>query len=173
MHEGSHKSVIILPKYDKSIACWCILILYFTTPLLPYTYHLFTTILCWKEILSYEVQSILCDVGEKYCSILFMKCKSIKRINHKKVSWGRMVCLWSGPSGFNWWTSVAPAFQSWFAVEYCLVSSQWRILIYMFAVLIHWWVQVLHADRITSMCIWTTTKPMVRLLERKTGLSPK
>ena len=27
-------------------------------------------------------------------------------------------------------------------------------------------------DRATSMCIWTTTEPMVRLLERNTGLSP-
>ena len=53
-----------------------------------------------------------------------------------------------------------------------LVSSQWWILIYMFAVLIHWWVEVLHADRTTSMCIWTTSEPRVRLLQRKTGLSP-
>ena len=29
-----------------------------------------------------------------------------------------MICIWSGPSGFNCWSSVAPAFQSWFAVEY-------------------------------------------------------
>ena len=30
----------------------------------------------------------------------------------------------SGPPGFNCWTSVAPAFQSWFAVEYssCLMN---------------------------------------------------
>ena len=28
-----------------------------------------------------------------------------------------MICLWSGPPGFNCWTSVAPAFQSWFAVK--------------------------------------------------------
>ena len=53
-----------------------------------------------------------------------------------------------------------------------LVSSQWWILIYMFAVSIHWWVEVLHADRTTSMCIWTTTDPRVRLLERKPGSSP-
>ena len=26
--------------------------------------------------------------------------------------------FWSGPPGFNCWTSVVPAFQSWFAVEY-------------------------------------------------------
>ena len=31
---------------------------------------------------------------------------------------------------------------------------------------------ILHADRTTFMCIWTTTEPRVRLLERKTGLSP-
>ena len=37
---------------------------------------------------------------------------------------GLMICLGSGPSGFNCWTSVAPAFQSWFAVEYssCFIS---------------------------------------------------
>ena len=29
-----------------------------------------------------------------------------------------MICLWSGPPGFNCWTSVVPAFQSWFVVEY-------------------------------------------------------
>ena len=30
-----------------------------------------------------------------------------------------------GPTGFNCWTSVAPAFQSWFAVEYssCFISE--------------------------------------------------
>ena len=35
-----------------------------------------------------------------------------------------MICLWSGPPGFNCWTFVAPAFQSWFAVEYssCFIS---------------------------------------------------
>ena len=43
----------------------------------------------------------------------------------------------------------------------------------MFAVLIHWWVEVLLADRTTSMCIWTTTEPRVRLLQRKTGLRPR
>ena len=53
-----------------------------------------------------------------------------------------------------------------------LVSSQWWILIYMFTVWIHWWVEVLHADRTNSMCIWTTAEPRVRLLQRKTGLSP-
>ena len=54
-----------------------------------------------------------------------------------------------------------------------LVSSQWWISIYMFAVLIHWWVEALHVDRTTSMCIWTTAEPRVRLLQRKTGLSPR
>ena len=35
-----------------------------------------------------------------------------------------MVCLSLGPPGFNYWTSGAPAFQSWFAVEYssCFIS---------------------------------------------------
>ena len=35
-----------------------------------------------------------------------------------------MICLWSGPPRFNCWTSVAPAFQTWFAVEYssCFIS---------------------------------------------------
>ena len=50
-----------------------------------------------------------------------------------------------------------------------LVSSQWWILIYMFAVLIHRWVEILHADR-TSMCIWTIAEPWVRLLQHKTVL---
>ena len=38
--------------------------------------------------------------------------------------WGLMICLWSDPPGFNCWTSVAPAFQSWFAVGYssCFIS---------------------------------------------------
>ena len=54
----------------------------------------------------------------------------------------------------------------------CLVSSQWWILIYMFAVLIHWWVEVLHPDLTTSMCIWTTAESRMRLLQCKTGLSP-
>ena len=35
-----------------------------------------------------------------------------------------------------------------------LVSSQWWILIYMFTVLIHWWVEVFHADRTTCMCVY-------------------
>ena len=35
-----------------------------------------------------------------------------------------MISLWSGPPGFNCWTSVAPAFQSWVAFEYssCFIS---------------------------------------------------
>ena len=41
----------------------------------------------------------------------------------------------------------------------------------MFAFLIHWWVEVLHADRTTSICIRTTTELRARLLQRKTGLS--
>ena len=84
-----------------------------------------------------------------------------------------MISLWSGPPGCNCWTSVAPVFQSWFAVEYSSCSSQWWILIYMymFAVLIHWWVEVLHVDRTTSMYIWTTAEPRVRLLQHKAGLS--
>ena len=53
-----------------------------------------------------------------------------------------------------------------------LVLSQWWFLIYMFPVLIHWWVEVLHADRTTSMCLWTTKEPRARLLQLKTGLSP-
>ena len=82
-----------------------------------------------------------------------------------------MISLWS--AGFNCWTSVAPAFQSWFAVEYssCFISVMNRILIYMFAVLIHLWINVLHADRTSSMCIWTTAEHRVRLLQRKTDLS--
>ena len=48
-----------------------------------------------------------------------------------------------------------------------LVSSQWWFLIYMFAVSIYWWVEVFHADRTISICIWTTAEPRMRLLQRK------
>ena len=51
-----------------------------------------------------------------------------------------------------------------------LVSSQWWILIKMIPVLIHWWEEVLHADRTMSICIWTTKEPRVSWLERKPGL---
>ena len=54
---------------------------------------------------------------------------------------------------------------------FVLVSSHWWILIYMFVVLIHWWVEVLHADRTTSMCKWTTAETRVRLLQRKNSWS--
>ena len=83
-----------------------------------------------------------------------------------------MICLWSGLPGFNCWTSVVPAFQSCLLLSTRLLSSQGLILIFMFAFLIHWWVEVLHADRTTSICIRTTTEPRARLLQRKTGLSP-
>ena len=35
-----------------------------------------------------------------------------------------MISLWSGPPGFNFWTSVSLAFQSLYAVEYssCFIS---------------------------------------------------
>ena len=40
------------------------------------------------------------------------------------VGWDLMICLWSGPPGFNCWTSFAPVFRSWFAVENssCFIS---------------------------------------------------
>ena len=44
--------------------------------------------------------------------------------------------------------------------------------IYMFAVLIHWWVEAFQVDRTTSMCIWTTAETRVRLLERKKRFKP-
>ena len=67
------------------------------------------------------------------------------------------------------WTSVVPAFQSWFAVEYssCFISVRNHDLYV--RCLIHLWMEVHHADR--TMCIWTTAEPKVRLLQRKTGLS--
>ena len=34
------------------------------------------------------------------------------------AGWGSMLCLWSGPLGFNCWISVAPAFQESLAVEF-------------------------------------------------------
>ena len=82
-----------------------------------------------------------------------------------------------GPAGvqlwFNCWTFVLPTFQSWFAVEYssCFISVM-DLCFYMFAVLIHWWIEVLNADRTTSMRIWTTEELMVRLLQRIASLSP-
>ena len=54
-----------------------------------------------------------------------------------------------------------------------LVSSHWWFLIYMFSVWIHWWIDVLHADRTTSMCIWTTEEHRATLLQLKTCLSPQ
>ena len=34
-----------------------------------------------------------------------------------------MISRWSGPAGSNCWTSIAPAFRCWFAVEYsCFIS---------------------------------------------------
>ena len=55
-------------------------------------------------------------------------------------------------------------FQSWFAFKYSSCFESWLVCL-------HWWVEVLRADRTTSMCIWTTTEPRVRLLERKIGLN--
>ena len=59
-----------------------------------------------------------------------------------------MLCLWSGPPGLNCRDSVSPAFQRWLLSTH-LASAQCWILICMFAVLMHWWVDVLHADRTT------------------------
>ena len=53
------------------------------------------------------------------------------------------------PPGFNYWTSVAPAFQSWSCCWVPVSFHLWWILIYKFGVLMHWWVEVLHADRTT------------------------
>ena len=39
------------------------------------------------------------------------------------VGWGLVIYLWSDPLGFKSWIAGAPAFQSWFAVEY----SSWFI----------------------------------------------
>ena len=66
---------------------------------------------------------------------------------------------------------VAPAFQSWFAVEYpsCFISVMNPLYVRCFDSL---WVKVLHADRTTSMCIWTKAELIVRLLQRKTCLRP-
>ena len=49
----------------------------------------------------------------------------------------------------------------------CFISVMTDESIYMFAVLIHWRVEVLHTYWTTSMCIWTTTRPRVRLLSVK------
>ena len=74
--------------------------------------------------------------------------------------------------GFNCWTSVTQAFQSWFAVEYssCFICDESRFICSLFRFIDL--VEVLHADRTTYMCIWNTTEPRARLLQRKTGLSP-
>ena len=74
------------------------------------------------------------------------------------------------PTGVYCWNSVAPALQSWFAVQYssCFISVM-NLDLYV-RVLIHWWVEVLHADRTTSMCLWTALESKVSLLQHKTGL---
>ena len=88
-----------------------------------------------------------------------------------------MICLWSSPPEFNcyWGSTVGLLLLQRFRVgllfRTCLVSSQWWIFIYMFAVLIHWLVEVLHAGRTTSTCIWTTAEHRARLLQHTTGLS--
>ena len=85
--------------------------------------------------------------------------------------------LWSVFGRAHWGSTVGLLLLQRFRVGLLLgprlVSSQWWILIYIFAVLIHWWVEVLHAVRTTSMCIWTTSEPRVRFLQSKTGLSPQ
>ena len=70
-----------------------------------------------------------------------------------------MICLWS---------SVGLCCSSVSEMVCCWVL----VLIYMYAALIHWWVEVLHADRTTAMCIWTTAEPRVRLLQRKNWFNP-
>ena len=65
-------------------------------------------------------------------------------------------------------SSVSQLVCCWVLVLFHLSDESW----FMFAVLIHGWVDVLHADRTTSMCIWTTAGTRVRLLQRKPGFSP-
>ena len=64
---------------------------------------------------------------------------------------------------YAWWLTQSRST----TLRTSLIDSELFHLIYMFAVLNHWWVEVLHTDR-----TWTKTEPRVRLLERKTGLTP-
>ena len=77
-----------------------------------------------------------------------------------------MLCLWSGPPGSTVWLLLLQ--RQVLLLSSRLVSSQRWILIYMFTVLIHWRVRVLHADRTTCMCIWTTAEPRAKFSARKT-----
>ena len=46
-----------------------------------------------------------------------------------------------------------------------IVLSQCWILDCMFAGLMHWWVEVPHADRTTfNICLWTTAEPRIRVV---------
>ena len=52
-------------------------------------------------------------------------------------------------------------------------SSQCWILIWMFAVFMHWWVEVLHADRTTfNLCLWTTAEPRARVVATSNWFKP-
>ena len=54
-----------------------------------------------------------------------------------------------------------------------LGQSQCWILMCKFAVLMHWWVEVLHADRTTFIYVYELQQNLRRwFLERETGLSP-
>ena len=80
-----------------------------------------------------------------------------------------MICLWSGPPGFNCLTSVAPAFQSWFAVEYssCFISVM-NLDLY-----VRCFDSLLSRDpshRLNNLYVYMN--PRMRLMQRKTGLSP-
>ena len=55
-----------------------------------------------------------------------------------------------------------------------LVSSQYCILICMFAVLVHWWVEVLQTDRTTfNVCLWTAAEPRARVVATSNRFKPQ
>ena len=105
----------------------------------------------------------------KWCTFCWIHSGINLKIFEKKII--NKYQTWSSPSGLNCWTSVAPAFQSWFAVQYSTsFISVMNLDLYVrcFNLFTD---EVLHVDR-NSMCIWTTAEPRVRLFQRKTGLSP-
>ena len=100
-----------------------------------------------------------------------MMAPAIKVFNQD--DWGLMLCLWSGPPGFDCWTSVAPAFQTWsgrcselvlllfrvgLAVEYssCFISVM-NLNLY-----VHCFDALTFTRTEKFVCLWTTAESRAR-----------
>ena len=108
-------------------------------------------------------------------SILVQSSKWWPRPKHFHVSWlGLDACHWSGPPGSNCSAFVASTFHCLvLLLSTHLVSSQYWILICTFADLMHWWVEVLHADRTTlNVCMWTAAEPRARAVATSNPFKP-